>query len=130
MDINIEKWLDAKVNDEDILEYNEINEYTIPHYTSKYKKDVYYGTNDIDDVDSVYDVDSEMNNYMDHVLIYPNTNRYHANMLFRQLIDYSIDNNFMYDIYDAGLNEHKSYTLLNKTFKESFYKFCYMHSKK
>ena len=50
----------------------------------------------------------------------PKTPRYHANMLFNRIIDYCIDNE---------LSDHLGRPLINKAFRNSFYKFCFENSK-
>ena len=51
----------------------------------------------------------------------PKTPRYHANMLFNKMIDYCIENE---------LTDHLNRPLINKAFRNSFYKFCYENSNK
>ena len=51
----------------------------------------------------------------------PKTPRYHANMLFNQIIDYCILN----DYFDESNNP-----LVNKMMRNKFYEFCYDNSKK
>ena len=51
----------------------------------------------------------------------PKTPRYHANMLFNKMIDYCIENE---------LTDHLDRPLINKAFRNSFYKFCYENSNK
>ncbi len=67
----------------------------------------------------------KMSKYCDHILLYPNTNRYHANYLFRKLIDFAQDNDFNYYIYDKKTKEYKACDLMDKSLKDVFYKFCY-----
>lgn len=124
MSVNqVKKWLDEKV----FTGYGYIN----PYY-SKYSINKYYEKGDDDikmndrwsrqltsSLDSMNSVDIYMEYpellrkrvYNDHILLDPGTNRYHANMLFRQLVDYTISND---------LNN-----LINIDMKESFYNFCY-----
>lgn len=116
MNINITNWLDSKISDTD----------AISHYISQYERDTYYNTNDVDEQKK--DIPDEEKKYIDHMYIEPDTKRYHANMLFRRLLDYSIDNNFTYNIYDEENNDYEWCDLIDKTLKESFYKFCYENS--
>ena len=54
------------------------------------------------------------------IYISPMTNLYHANMLFRQLIDFEIDYN----------NKNKnSYQTIYPVFRKNFYEFCKRYSK-
>ena len=127
------KWLNSKVRDDTIKDIYEINEYTLSPYEGYFDDINYYSPNDddlqnnaicclenneylIDYVDSFKDID---------ILIPPNTNRFHCNTLFKQLVDYSIFNNYEYDIYDDLINELRNYPLIYPEFKEEFYKFCF-----
>ena len=109
-------WLKLKLNVNDDMNY---------YYISKYEKEAYYDVNDIDEQNKI---SNENQSYTDYIYIEPNTNQYHANMLFRRLIDYSIDNNFTYSIYDDKNNDYIQCDLMDKTLKKSFYKFCYENS--
>lgn len=141
----LEKWLNSKVNDKTVSSKYEIDEYTIKPYDSHYDKNTYYTENDSDLKASetiLYQLinnltDEELNEnteisklspYADHILIRPNTNRYHANLLFRQLIDVSYDNNYDYELYNANMDEQINVNLMDITMKKSFYKFCYDNS--
>lgn len=142
---NVEQWLNSKVNDTSISSQYEINEYTIRPYASHYDKITYYIENDSDLnanemilyqlIDNMTDKelsgDTKINKlsvYMDHILLRPNTNRYHANSLFRQLIDFSYDNNYNYNIYNVNAREYINVNLMDLSLKESFYKFCHDNS--
>lgn len=56
-----------------------------------------------------------------HHFLNPKTPRYHANMLFNQIIDHCLKNNYLDD------NENP---LINKTLRNKFYEFCYDNTKK
>jgi len=118
----LNNWLESKYN----------NSCYIRPYHSQYTIDQYYQKNDIDikkddiwsrqlieSLDSTRSRDIYRDNpellrkkvYSDHILLNPDTNRYHTNMLFRQLIDYTLNN----DLTD----------LFNIEMKNAFYKFCF-----
>lgn len=136
----LNQWLDSKVNDKDIWSKHEVDEYTIKPYKSHYNKNAYYTENDsdvsasdkvfhqlIDDMGDDLTEDMKLHKlsmYDDHIMLNPNTNRYHSNLLFRQLIDFSHDNNHEYAIYNTKYNEHIDVNLMDVSLKESFYKFC------
>jgi hypothetical protein len=56
-----------------------------------------------------------------HHYLNPKTPRYHANMLFNQIIDYCILNNYVDDDKNP---------LINKMMRNNFYEFCFDNSKK
>ena len=56
-----------------------------------------------------------------HHFLNPKTPRYHANMLFNQIIDYCLKNNYLDD---------NGNPLINKTLRNKFYEFCYDNTKK
>jgi hypothetical protein len=141
----IDIWLDEKVNDKYIDNKYYTTNYTLKPYTSHYDFNTYYKDNDMDinasnkklydcitnsskndleDNDFIYNLSL----YIDHLLINPNTNRNHANTLFRQLIDYSFDNNFDYNLFNYNSNEYELINLMDVSMKKSFYKFCYDYS--
>ena len=138
------QWLDSKVNDNTIENKSKVSDNSLKHYMSKYPKYYYYTEDDIDlnsHNNYLYNLikgmsreelenDIEllkMNNYMDHLLLSPNTNRYHANSLFRQLLDHSINNEFNYLLNDEN-KEKMHFNLIDNSLKNSFYKFCYENS--
>ena len=127
----IEKWLNEKVNDKTLDKYG-INEYTIRPYSSKHELYCYYKQNDSDmranNALVQNDESSRLREYNDHILLYPNTNRYHANSLFRQLIDHSYDNNFDYELYNDETSKYDRVNIMDVELKKSFYKFCYDNS--
>ena len=133
MDIELKRWLDFKNRWAD----------KIVHYPSKYDKDAYYEKKDDIDVDKddlfLKDIISSMklNNleeyeipediidsldYNDHIILDYKTNHYHCNYLFRQLIDYTIDHDSLYNAYEYPIY------LINLYMKKSFYKFCKSYS--
>jgi len=136
----LNQWLDSKVNDKDIWSKHEVDEHTIKPYTSHYDKSTYYTENDsdinasdkvfhqlIDDMGDDLTEDMELyklSMYDDHIMLSPNTNRFHSNLLFRQLVDFSHDNNHEYAIYNTNHNEHIDVNLMDVSLKKSFYKFC------
>jgi hypothetical protein len=61
------------------------------------------------------------NNSDYHHFLNPKTPRYHANMLFNKMVDYCIENE---------LTDHLDRPLINKAFRNNFYKFCYENSDK
>ncbi len=141
----VEEWLNSKVNDKSVSKHG-FDDNTQVQYYSHYAEDVYYNDNDTDlrhDDKSYKGIISTMTNqeltddpvlgkiakYVDHLLLYPNTNRYHANSLFRQLIDFSYDNKFEYDLYDPETGTIEGVNLMDKSQKRSFYEFCYRESK-
>jgi hypothetical protein len=121
----MEIWLDSKVNDEDVDMFS-CNEYTVEPYYSVYEKSEYYNHNDSDTKSKLVSDnidDPELEKYNDHLFIYPNTNRYHANMLFRQIIDFSLLNElYIFDNTESMIN------ISDVIDKDSFYDFCYKNS--
>lgn len=63
------------------------------------------------------------------VIIPPNSNRYHANYLFKKMVDYSIKNDQCYDIEDPKMGIYESHILIDPSLKDAFYAFCYNNSK-
>jgi len=59
------------------------------------------------------------------ILIPPNTYRYHANYLFKKIIDYVEHNGCMYEYYDSRKGKTMKFKLFDKNMKDAFYKFCY-----
>jgi len=64
------------------------------------------------------------------ILIPPNTNRYHANYLFKRMVQYSINNNMYYDVEDPYKDVYRTELLVEPDIKEAFYKFCYHNTHK
>ncbi|ARF09447.1 hypothetical protein Indivirus_1_70 [Indivirus ILV1] len=117
----LNNWLDSKT----IFK----NETPPTMYYSTYTKDAYYSDSK-NDSDLKYlnkkFIDQENEYYVDHIYIDPNTNRYHANLLFRMMVDYSYENNFDYELHDPETgNVALKFNLMDKELKQSFYKFCY-----
>lgn len=63
------------------------------------------------------------------VLIPPNTNRYHANYLFKRMVDYAYENDMIYEIGDLETQSYISTPLVTPSLKHAFYSFCYKNSK-
>lgn len=141
MQSKLDQWLDSKVDDNITSKYD-LNEHTLSPYYSHYAKNAYYTENDTDMKncdqyhtnlfqtfnDEVIDADpnlTKMSEYMDHLYICPNSNRYHANYLFRMLVDYSNDNNFDYKIYNENTGKKENVNLMDVSLKKSFYEFCF-----
>ncbi len=118
----IDAWLDKKICEEPLLD---------PYY-SAYTKDAYYKDSDSDcnfknSINPIDPIDfANRNIYQDHIYIDPNTNRYHANMLFRMMVDYSYDHNFDYILHDPETKKkYLEFNLMDRELKEPFYKFCF-----
>jgi hypothetical protein len=123
----MENWLNNKVNDKYLGQYDMNSSVMI--YDSKYDKVVYYEVGDSDmlaiDKNDVGQEDYEIYKYDDSLFIYPNTNRYHANLLFRQMIDFSIGNNMTFLVKSGKDNDVLNIDLLGSQMKEAFYGFCF-----
>ena len=63
------------------------------------------------------------------IIIPPNSNRYHANYLFKKMVDYSIENNMCYGIEDPNFGTYGSHMLIYPELKRAFYSFCCNNSK-
>ena len=61
----------------------------------------------------------EKNKKLKKIFLNPNSRRYHANMLFNQILDYCFLNNIV--------DEQGNY-LFNKFMRNDFYKFCFENS--
>jgi hypothetical protein len=127
MSNNVSQWLNSKVNDRDMEKYK-VCDNTISPYVSKHDFECYYTENDSDVRSSVQVDDSQLDPYVDHILLYPNTNRYHTNSLFRQLIDHSYSNSFDFKLYNDETNEYDKLNLMDVSLKNSFYRFCHENS--
>ncbi len=104
------------------------NEQPPEMYYSTYTKDAYYSTkeNDSDLKHMSKKFIKDDNEFLDHIYIDPATNRYHANMLFRMMIDYAYENNFDYALHDPETRKpYLKFNLMDKELKQSFYNFCY-----
>lgn len=138
-------WLDSKVNDKTISNKYEVSDFSLTHYASNYPKEAYYvdGDQDFDANDKFYynllintnegDVEEglrQLYQYLDHLFIPPNTNRYHANHLFRKMKDFSLENGFDYKVYEPTIKKYGLYNFIDAYLKEDFYKFCYQYSDK
>lgn len=64
------------------------------------------------------------------VLIPPSTNRYHANYLFKKLVDYAYNNNYSYNIYDKKTGKYINMHVFDKDMKSPFYEFCFSKTSK
>lgn len=107
----VDNWLDSKVG---FIFYNKkgIEQLSTKPYYSQDIKSKYYKDNDTDMKANILNDDLEA--YNDHIFIHPNTNRYHANMLFRQMVDFSENNKLPIKI--------------TPDMKDSFYKYCMNNS--
>lgn len=147
------KWLTSKLNDPYIKGI-----YSKPLlpliYSGKYKEGTfykYYNDNDIDirNTDPLgkfikyiidncpSEIDKNMNKLANVLEIYddkiillpPNSNQSHTNYLFKRLLDES--ENFEYNvplISKTGKIINRSFPMIDKSFKNKFYKFCYDNS--
>lgn len=97
--MNIDKWLNRTINND-----------TMPCYQEHYSKEIYNDTEEDDMSDQM------------------NKNKYHADILFKQMIDYSYDNNFDYTVYNSEKKNYMDCNLMYGNMKDSFYKFCYENS--
>ncbi|MCJ7637675.1 MAG: hypothetical protein MUO21_09330 [Nitrososphaeraceae archaeon] len=133
----LDKWLDSKTAFPD--------EIPPAPYTSIYTRDAYYGNepssvrpshsvahpgrDESSDSDLKYLSKRKFNydpEYQDHIYIDPLSNIFHANMLFRMMIDYAYENNFDYVLHDPETKKpYHKFNLMDKELKYSFYNFCY-----
>jgi hypothetical protein len=147
---SLNDWLDRRVLNPDAV--NDYNSYELRTENEQplYPSSVYYLDNDEDlqrsdkfypemlthldacepEVLNSNKEISSLNQYIHHysdnkkVLIKPNTNRFHANLLFRKLVDYCGYHGII--VY----NEGKVEPLINKNMKTEFYKFCHENTHK
>ena len=63
------------------------------------------------------------------ILIPPNTNRYHANYLFKRMVDFTYNNDMLYEIGNPSTQSYDTVPLITPSFKHAFYAFCYNNSK-
>jgi hypothetical protein len=61
------------------------------------------------------------------ILIFPNSNRYHANYLFKQLVDCSDEYNMNYYLGDV---QEEKIKFIDVDFKNKFYEWCYENTTK
>src|SRR5436190_12883302 len=120
----LNQWLDSKVNDITIKDKYEITNNNLNPYYGKYENELYFDGKDDTDIQAndifylnlIRNVNekslNELIKYIDRVLIPPNTNRYHANQLYKKMVDYIIDNNFNYDIFNDETKEYDSINLI------------------
>lgn len=126
----MEHWLNSKVNDKQLDKFA-INEYSLRPYRSHYDKTCYYKKDDSDmEANNHYMQLDTGTPYNDHIFLYPNTNRYHANYLFRKMIDVSYDGEFNYLLHNEDSHATSLFNLMDVEFKEPFYKFCYKNTSK
>lgn len=131
----LENWLDKRVLHKDLVKpyesQYEMNAYYQDPRNEKDKQkdiDIRYYDGPIRGLDEEID---ENNEYMDHIYIDPATNRYHTNMLFRELVDYAYENNFDYILHNPETKEkYAEFNLMDKELKTSFYKFCHDYTSK
>lgn len=148
---NVDKWLDEKIEDERIETRYSKNEDMIYKETKKPMEDYnkYYKEGDSDerasdkvridliktlemcdelreDEEMSY-IESVMERYMDelgnekNILIPPNTYRYHANYIFKKMIETCEEEGYIYE--DIGPEGYMQ--LIDVNFKKDFYEFCY-----
>jgi hypothetical protein len=136
-----ETWLNSLVKDPEVI--NSCDPYTCrlaQRKTVSTDIDFYYTPNDSDIKNSDQDwVDLlapdttdpkaiTLKSYIEtynskQILIKPNTNRFHANYIFKQLVDYCLVNKLTYP-YDNISNK----LLVEPDLKTEFYKFCKKYS--
>jgi len=63
-----------------------------------------------------------------NILIPHNTNRYHTNHLFKQMVDLCHHENMIYTYYNDDTNECTDVSLITPEFKSKFYEFCFKNS--
>jgi len=143
------KWLDMEINISDPPKYKLYNVQLSNYYKDKDKNLRLNDTEKIDELiefgDRIKSKNTEYNDkyermyhkkmilesklvqtfkdkdkYYYHYLN-PKTPRYHANMLFNQMIDYCIMNKYM---------DNNKTPLINKMMRNKFYEFCYDNSRK
>jgi hypothetical protein len=128
----VQKWLDTKVSDPYIRDKFTVFKYTLPPYFAESDNfKTYYSITDDQDVVACnkhyknYGFYKHLDDYTDHnILIAPNTNRYHVNYLFKQLIDHCSLNSMFVEEEDNRGKIHVL-ALFDKNFKDKFYEFCY-----
>lgn len=133
---NTEKWLDSLVKDSEVIDaYKPYSCRLKTKQTVSDNFNFYYQEDDTDvkknqqfylEMFRIPDTTKETKTirqlkdnveYYDNreMLLKPNTNRFHANYLFKRLVDYCLENNLNYPtgpMFNVGL-------------KNDFYKFCY-----
>tara|TARA_B100000524_G_scaffold344872_1_gene242721 strand:- start:531 stop:944 length:414 start_codon:yes stop_codon:yes gene_type:complete len=75
---------------------------------------LYNNDNDVNYIQLYKQGNSDYLHYINHF-----TPRYHANMLFNQMIDYCIKNNYV---------DNKKQPIIHKLMRSRFYEFCYNNS--
>nr|QBK88858.1 MAG: hypothetical protein LCMiAC01_05400 [Mimivirus LCMiAC01] len=110
-----------KDQDQDVLASDDsyiqkINEYNKNKENNKNNKHLEY-------------LDKRMEIYTNKkIFIPPNSNRYHANYLFKKMIDFS-ERDYNYNKDGDGTMYNKiEYILVDKNMKNAFYEFCYEHT--
>lgn len=146
----VQQWLDSKVNDELVVGKYDVERYHIGQ--GEYNPDMfdrYYnkdsGDQDVAASDTSYItlvdteklhvkklddqlafIDKSVERYeQESVLIPPHSNRWHANHLFKQLVDYCASNKLLFETEEGDV-EH----LIDVNFKDAFYEFCYDNTSK
>lgn len=146
----VNKWLTSKVNDCNVS-HKWQKPLILPRYSGKMPETLYgkyYAQKGIDiDIKNTdpnlskiikYDCDNFNNNSLElvtelygdkSVLLPPNSNQYHANYLFKQLIDHTYDITFDVPmIAKNGVVIKKKLPMFGPEFKNSFYNFCHKYS--
>lgn len=110
--MNTEIWLDKKVNDNSIRSKYNRDYYPINEWHPD-RIGLYYPDTTEFKLDPLTPKEAREDYGKYQVSIPPNTNRYHANLLFKQLVNYSEDNGF---------------SILRSVDKYDFYDFCKKYS--
>lgn len=112
----VEEWLNNNNNNDDEPYHYLLESYKITDFEK------YYNENDTDvkaSLDPKFeDLDDFIEDYGKRKILFrPKSNRYHANMLFKKIIDHPS-------------NKLLNGRIINKNFKDKFYAYCYENSKK
>jgi len=140
-------WLKSIVNDKYINNKYQLGSHTLQplslrknHFYRYYRPD-----NDLDvyhtDESMIYlikqDEDDILNDFIEeyttdnqqniNIFLPPNTNIYHANHLFKKMVNNCNQNNYIYKI-SSDKGGVRNELLIDPDFKEAFYKFCYKNT--